>query len=83
MRTHQARELRHAAEELGRRIAAVGALLVALVSMLQHCPVWLACLRGGATLIVLNIGTRLGGSALQKALVFDRELADAEREKSQ
>jgi hypothetical protein len=81
MRAHQARVVCQAAEDLGRRIAVVGALLVALVSMLQHGPVWLACLRGGVTLAVLGIGTRVGRAALQKALEFDRELADADKEK--
>jgi hypothetical protein len=78
--TQRARATRQAAEEVGRRIAVAGALVVALVSMLQHCPVWLACLRGGATLVVLGLGTRLGGAALEKALEFDRERADADKE---
>lgn len=69
----RAREARRAASDLGRRFAASGALLVALVSLLQHAPVWLACLRGGATLIVLTVGVRLGAAALARAIDSDLE----------
>jgi len=60
-----------AARELLRRLAAAGALVVALVSLLQHAPVWIACARGVATLVALGVGTRLGVWALERALDFD------------
>lgn len=61
-----------AARELLRRLSAAGALVVALVSLLQHAPVWIACARGVATLVLLGFGTRLGVWALARALDFDR-----------
>jgi hypothetical protein len=57
---------------LGRRLAAAGALAVALISLLQHAPLWLASLRGLATLSVLALGTRLGAGALARAIAYDR-----------
>jgi hypothetical protein len=62
------------AQELGRRFAVAGALIVALVTLFQHAPVWLACLRGGGTLLVLSLGTRLGTAALGRAIVCDQAL---------
>jgi hypothetical protein len=71
---------RQAARELGRRIAAAGALAVALISLLQHAPVWLACLRGAGTLAVLALGTRLGTAALARAIDSDLALARPKKE---
>lgn len=65
------------ARELGRRMAAAGALLVALVSLLQHAPLWLASLRGAATLVLLVLATRFGAAALGKAVDADRARAAA------
>jgi len=67
-----AREARRLARELGLRFAAAGALVAALVSLLQHAPVWVACLRGAATLFALALGTRLGAAALARAVECDR-----------
>jgi len=61
-----------AARELLRRLSAAAALVVALVSLLQHAPVWIACARGVATLVLLGFGTRLGVGALERALACDR-----------
>jgi hypothetical protein len=69
------REIRSLARELGQRFAAAGALVAALVSLLQHAPVWVACLRGAATLFVLALGTRLGAAALARAVDCDRGAA--------
>jgi hypothetical protein len=66
---------RQAALELGRRCAAAGALSVALVSLLRHAPVSLACLHGGATLLALTLATRLGAAALARAIDSDLERA--------
>jgi hypothetical protein len=67
------------AQELGRRFAVAGALVAALVTLFQHAPVWLACLRGGGTLLVLASATRLGTAALSRALVCDQVHASQER----
>lgn len=75
MSSPQAQEARAAARELGRRLSAAAALVVAVVSLLQHAPVWLACLRGTVTLFVLGFGTRLGAAALARAVAFDRARA--------
>ena len=64
-----------ALRDLGRRLAAAGALLVALLSLLEHAPLWLACLRGAALLLALSFVTRLGTAALGKAIDCDRALA--------
>lgn len=66
------RETAQVAGELGRRVAAAGALVVALVSLLQHAPLWLACVRGAGTLAVLVLGTHLGTAALTRAVEADR-----------
>jgi hypothetical protein len=71
-----------AARELGRRFAAAGALLVALVSLVQHAPLWLASLRGFATLLVLGFGTRLGAAALARAVDADLALARSKEERA-
>jgi hypothetical protein len=72
MSSSQSREVQAAARELGRRLSVAGALVVAVVSLLQHAPVWLACLRGALTLVLLAFGTRLGTAALVRAVDFDR-----------
>ena len=70
-RPDQRRATTEAARELLRRLSAAGALVVALVSLLQHAPLWIACARGVATLVLLGYGTRLGVWALARALDFD------------
>ena len=59
MSSPAAREAGAAARELGRRMSAAAALFVALVSLLQHAPLWLASVHGLATLLVLGFGPRL------------------------
>ena len=72
MKARATQEVIATAAELGRRVAVAGALLVALASLLQHAPVWLASLRGAATLAGLILATRLGAAALGKAVDADR-----------
>jgi hypothetical protein len=67
------RTLAQAAHELGARVAVAAALLVALVSLLRHAPVWLASLRGAATLVVLAGLVRIGSGALARAAELDLE----------
>ena len=69
-----------AARELLRRFSAAAALVVALVSLVQHAPVWEACARGVATLVLLGLGTRLGVGALERALAFDRAARRSKQE---
>lgn len=71
MSDSSARQARQVVRELGARLAAAGALMVALVSLLQHAPLWLASLRGAGTLTILVLGTRLGAAALGRAVDSD------------
>lgn len=80
MSSPAAQETRRAAREFGGRVSAAAALGVALVSLLQHAPLWLASLRGLATLLVLGFGTRLGAAVLARAVDFDRERARPKQE---
>ena len=68
-----------AARAIGGRLAVAGGALVALVSLLQHAPVTLACARGAGTLVALVLGTRLAVAALERSLRFDRR-ASAKKE---
>lgn len=70
-------EVSQAARELGRRLAAAGALLVALASLLAHAPLWLASARACVTLAVLLFMVRLGAAALEMACECDHTLAQA------
>lgn len=74
-------EARGMARELGGRIAAAGALVVALVSLIQHAPLWLASLRGAATLLILAAGNRVGVAALGRAMDSDLERVQSKKEK--
>jgi hypothetical protein len=71
--TARPRSVAQAAQELGARVAVAVALSVALVSLLRHAPVWLASLRGAATLVVLAALVRLGAGALARAAELDVE----------
>jgi hypothetical protein len=79
MSARSSHESCQAARELGRRASVAGALLVALVSLLQHAPLWLACLRGAGTLAVLVFATRLGTAALARAIASDHGLARSKK----
>jgi len=74
MNRSTANEVCTAARELGRRLAAAGALVVALVALLTHAPVWLACVRAAFTLVMLLIASGLGTAALGWACACDDEL---------
>jgi hypothetical protein len=69
-----ASEVCEAAREVGRRLAAAGALVVALVALLTHAPLWLACARACVTLLVLLFASGLGTAALGRACECDDAL---------
>lgn len=56
---------------LGRCLAAASGALIALVSLLQHVPVWVASLRGGLAWLAMTLALKLGLSALERALAGD------------
>jgi hypothetical protein len=41
-----------------RRLAVAAGAIVAFVSLLQHCPVWVACARGAVALVVVALLAR-------------------------
>jgi len=56
---------------LGRCLAVVSGALIALVSLLQHVPVWVASLRGGLAWLVMSVAVKVGLAALERALAGD------------
>jgi len=76
----RAREAPVAAQALGARFAAAGGAAVALLALLRHAPVWLACLAGGATLAALSFTARLGVQALRTTIALDQRAAAPRKE---
>ena len=72
--------LQPALPALGRCAAVFGGALIALLSLLQHTPVWVASLRGGLTWFVLAWVSRLGMDALAKVFEADAAQAQAKEE---
>jgi len=68
-----------AARDVGRRLAAAGALVVALAALLTHAPVWLACARAALTLVVLLFASGIGTAALAWACECDAELEESQK----
>ena len=82
MNRTSASEVCEALRELGRRCAAAGALLVALVSLLAHAPLEIACARAIVTLVVLLVAQRLGTFALGIACECDQALERSRKDVS-
>lgn len=72
-------EVCSAARELGHRLAAAGALVVALAALWMHAPLWLACARACVTLVMLLIASGLGTAALAWACECDDSLEQSQR----
>ena len=79
MNRSPANEVCTAARELGHRLAAAGALVVALAALLTHAPVWLACVRAALTLVVLLFASGIGTAALGWACACDAELEEPQK----
>ena len=60
-------ELESQFHELGRRAAAGGGALAALVSLWWGAPVDTACFRGGLVWLAVVLGSRYGSRALARA----------------
>ncbi len=60
-----------------RSSVAVGAL-VALISLLEHTPAWVASLRGLIAFVLVRWAARTGLSVLEQALSADAERNDRE-----
>jgi hypothetical protein len=63
---------------LGRRLAAFAGALTALLSLLAHVPVRIACLRGAVAYAVVLVVARGGRWALERSLEADRTRASGE-----
>ena len=59
--------------DFGRRTAVVAGMGVALISLVQHCPLWVACARGAATLVTLALLIHLITRLLVWSCAGDRE----------
>lgn len=60
---------------LGRRLAAFAGASTALLSLLAHVPVRIACLRGAVAFAVVLLVARGGRLALERSLEADRARA--------
>jgi hypothetical protein len=77
----EARALRDAVELVGGRVAAAGGAGLALVALLNHAPVWLACLQGAAGIVAIRVIARIGRQALTRSVQLDLEAMAAHQEK--
>jgi hypothetical protein len=68
------------AAELCRRVAVAGGAGTALLALLRHAPVWLACLEGAAALVALRLCAGTGIAAVQRSIELDRRAAEARKE---
>jgi len=67
-------------DALGRRLGVAAGAAVALVSLAQGVPVWLACLRGAACFLVARWVARAGLFALEQGLRSDAAAGRGEEE---
>jgi hypothetical protein len=58
--------------DLGRRLAVAAAACVALLSIWMDCPLWVASLRGGATLIGMLCVVRVAQFVIDASLRVDQ-----------
>ena len=59
----------------GKRFAVIGGALVALIALSADCPLWVACARGGATIVVLALLVAVFARLLAWSQAGDREEA--------
>ena len=67
-------------QALATRLAVAAGAIVALVSMLEHTPAWVASLRGALTFFVVRTVARWGLTALEQALSADHASRDGDTE---
>ena len=58
---------------LATRLAVAAGTLAAIISLMQHTPVWVASLRGAIAFFIVRTVARWGLTALSVALRADRE----------
>jgi hypothetical protein len=63
--------------ELGRRAAAIAGASVALVALMQDCPVWVASARGACALAFVALLAHVSTRVLAWSAAGDREEARA------
>lgn len=59
--------------EFGRRTAVIAGMGIALVSLIQDCPLWVASVRGAATIAVVALIAHTIARLLQWSTTGDRE----------
>jgi hypothetical protein len=59
--------------DFGRRTAVLAGMGVALISLVQHCPLWVASARGAATIVVLALIVQLVTRLLVWSNAGDRD----------
>jgi hypothetical protein len=59
--------------DFGRRTAVVAGMGVALISLIQDCPLWVASARGAATIVTLAVIVHLVNRLLAWSSAGDRE----------
>jgi len=69
------------AAELARRIAVAGGAGTALLALLRHAPVWLACAQGAVVLVALRVVSHLGVAAVQRSIDLDRRVPSGDPRK--
>ena len=69
--------LHQAWHALATRLAVAAGTLAALISLMQHTPVWVASLRGAIAFFIVRMVARWGLTALTVALKADRQHSDA------
>ena len=67
-------------QTVASRIAVASGASVALISMMQHTPAWVASLRGAAAFFIVRIVARWGLTALEQALSADHAQANETEE---
>ena len=63
--------------DFGRRTAVLAGMAVAIVSLIQDCPVWVASLRGAGTIVVVLLLVNWIARLIDWSCVGDREEARA------
>jgi len=74
--------LHQAWHALATRLAVAAGTLAAIISLMQHTPVWVASLRGAIAFFIVRTVARWGLTALGVALQADRE-REAESEQGE
>lgn len=79
--SREARAVRDAAGLLGGRVAAAAGAGMALVALLNHAPVWQACLQGAGAIVAIRVISRIGRQALARSVELDLQALAQQQER--